>query len=217
MSRVLVSKIITSIGEAISKFMSIGDVHGDINTVEGLPPAFKDVNKHIPTVCEALTAAQGHIRDRKEDRISTEMTSTVEECKIKATRLAALFLNVVPQETDDRVKFYHIAVRQLGERSRVETLMKDAMEAIKVLLTVDDEMKEATKSQLKKLVEALQEVSAIPQSLQDESSSQGSGINNYGSGPQNVNTGSAPQYNNNGNAPQINGGSFNGVNPFSQK
>ncbi|OTA01684.1 hypothetical protein A9Z42_0020180 [Trichoderma parareesei] len=140
------------------------------------------------------------------------MKPSVEGCKDKATNLAVLFTKVVPRAADERMECYRLAVRELGERSRVETLMKDAIEDVRDLLMVDDEMQATTGSYLEELSEALKVVSAIPPSLQDESSSLG--IYNYGSGPQNVNTGTGPQNNNNGSGAQINGGSFHGINPF---
>ncbi|KAK1241852.1 hypothetical protein MKX07_007675 [Trichoderma sp. CBMAI-0711] len=196
-------EVIALIGDSTSKFQSINEIHGDIESIEGLLSAFKNVGRHIPVVCKALEAAKQHIRQKKDDGTCAEMKPSVEGCKDKATNLAVLFTKVVPRAADERMECYRLAVRELGERSRVETLMKDAMEDVQNLLTVDEEMQAATGSYLEELSEALKVVSAIPPSLQDESSSLG--IYNYGSGPQNVNTGTGPQNNNNGSGAQING------------
>jgi hypothetical protein len=114
-------EVIAPIGDSTSKLKSINKIHGDIESVEGLLPAFKDVSKHIPVVCEALKAAKQHIQQRKDDSTCAEMKPSVEGCKGKATNLAVLFTKVVPRTADERVECYRLAVRELGERSRVET------------------------------------------------------------------------------------------------
>lgn len=138
------------------------------------------------------------------------MKAIAKECQRKADCLKKLFSKVIP--SDNKMECYRMAVREIDNKSHVETFMRDAMEDVKLLLTVDDEMQLATKSHLELLIISMEKVSAIPQSLQDESPALG--IHNYGSGPQNVNTGSGPQNNNNDKGIQVNGGTFHGINPF---
>ncbi|RYO79301.1 hypothetical protein DL764_010030 [Monosporascus ibericus] len=189
---------------------SVEEVHGDVGDAESLPPAFQEVAKHLQVVCDALETAQKQIRQRKDDGACAEMKPSLEECKGKAARLEKLFLTVVTSAAAQRMERYREAVREMGKGNRVETLMEDIMKDVKLLLTVDDEMKAAAESQLGALVEAMKEVSAIPPSLQDESPA--SGINNFGSGPQNVNAGNGIQNNSNGPGQQFINGTFHGFN-----
>lgn len=137
-----------------------------------------------------------------------------ENCEGKVARLKTLFVEVVPTRAAQRVERYRTTVRELGAGSRVETLMKSAMEDVISLLTVDKDLKLAAEPHLEKLAEAKKKVSEIPPSLPDESSAQG--IHNYGPGPQNVHTGVGPQNNNNGDGFQITGGTWDGT-TFPQK
>jgi hypothetical protein len=222
----LATEVATVIKAVLSTFENINDIYQDSTNAESipaakfeslppsdaesLPPAFHDVEKHVPTVCGILQVIREHIRKRKDDSTCAGMKSIAEECKNKADRLEELFSKVIPSGM--KMESYRMAVREMDNKSRVEDLMKDAMKSIKLLLTVDEEIQLATKSQLELLVKSIKEVSAIPQSLQDESPALG--IHNYGSGPQNVNTGSGPQNNNNDKGIQVNGGTFHNVNPF---
>ncbi|RYP06063.1 hypothetical protein DL765_009635 [Monosporascus sp. GIB2] len=192
----------------ISTLKSIEEIHSDLSDAESLPPAFQAVAKHLQVVYRALKTAQKQIRHRKDDSTCGEMKPSVAESKDKAARLEELFRRVVPSAAAQRVERYREAVREMGKGNRVETLMKDIMEDVQLLLTVDDEMRAAAESQLGVLVEAMKEVSAIPPSLQDESPA--SGINNFGSGPQNVNTGNGTQNNSNGPGQQFINGTFHG-------
>ncbi|KAL5610682.1 hypothetical protein FOBRF1_006799 [Fusarium oxysporum] len=206
------TQVLALIRATISILKSAEEVHGDADDAKSLPPAFHDVAKHLQVVCDALDIAQKQIRQRKDDSACAETKPSVEECKGKAARLENLFLKVVPSAAAETTERYREAVRELGKGSRVETLMKGIMEDVHLLLTVDDEMKAAAESQLRSLVEAMKEVSAIPPSLQDESPA--FGIHNYGSGPQNVVMGNGPQHNNNGQGQQFIDSTFHGVDPF---
>lgn len=208
----IATEVISLVRATMSKFESIGDIYGDVGNAEGLPPAFHGVGKHVSTVYHALKMSKEQILRRKDDSTCAGMMSSVEECKRKAESLEKLFSKVVPSAADEKMEIYRRTVRELGNESRVETLMRDAMEDAKLLLSVDDEMQLATKSQLELLVKSIEEVSAIPQSLQDEGPALN--IQNYGSGPQNVSASGGPQNNNNGLGIQVNGGTFHNVNPF---
>ncbi|KAL7894196.1 hypothetical protein HDV63DRAFT_390042 [Trichoderma sp. SZMC 28014] len=214
----LATEVAALIRAALSAFQSVGEIYADAanteslppSNAESLPPAFHDVGKHVKTVCEVLEEIRKHVRERKDDGTCAEMKSIAEKCKPKAECVEKLFSKVIP--SDRKMECYRMVVRDMGNDSRIEDLMMDAMKTMKQLLTIDDEMQLATKLQLELLVSSMKEVSAIPQSLQDESPALG--IHNYGSGPQNVNTGSGPQNNNNDKGIQVNGGTFHNVNPF---
>ncbi|GFP58958.1 hypothetical protein TASIC1_0011032500 [Trichoderma asperellum] len=206
------TEVVSLVRATMSKLESVGDIYGDTDNAEGLPPAFHEVGKHVSTVYHALKMSKEQILQRKDDSSCAEMKPSAEDCKRKADCLEKLFSKVVPSAANEKMENYRMAVRELGNESRVETLMRDAMEDVKLLLTVDDEMQLATKSQLELLVKSIEEVSAIPQSLQDESPTLS--IQNNGSGPQNVCTGNGPQNNNNGLGMQVNGGTFHNINPF---
>lgn len=211
-------EVASLVNDTTSKFEYINKIylaavnaeHHPTASAEGLPHAFHDVGKHVPTVRNALKAIEDHIWQRQDDKTCTGMKAVAEECEYKVNCLKKLFSKVIP--SDKKVECYRMTVREIGNESRVEDLMKGAMQDVKLLLTVDDEMQAATKSHLEELIKSMEEVSAIPQSLQDESPALG--IHNYGSGPQNVHTGSGPQNNNNDKGIQVNGGTFHNVNPF---
>ncbi|PNP41479.1 hypothetical protein TGAMA5MH_06579 [Trichoderma gamsii] len=218
MPGLLATEVATLIKASLSAFENISEIYGDtanteslpLSNAESLPPAFHDVGKHVPTVCEVLQEIRKRVRERKDDSTCAGMKSIAEECKRKADCVEKLFSKVIP--SDKKMECYRTAVREMGNESRIEDLMKDAMKDIQLLLTIDEEMQLATKSYLELLIKSMKEVSAIPQSLQDEGPALG--FHNYGSGPQNVNTGSGPQNNNNDKGIQVNGGTFNNVNPF---
>ncbi|ETS77350.1 hypothetical protein PFICI_11224 [Pestalotiopsis fici W106-1] len=165
----------------------------DLMNLENLPIAFLEVGK--------------------DDSIYEDAIPLVGECKAKADRLEQLFSRVVPSPPIQRLEVYRGTVRELGRGNRVETLLKSIMEDIKVLLLFDKDMKSALENQVQALVEAIQKVAAIPPSLPDET--EGSSINNYGTGFHNVNTGTGPQNNNNASGQQFIGGTFSGFNPSS--
>ncbi|RYP60262.1 hypothetical protein DL770_010027 [Monosporascus sp. CRB-9-2] len=194
----------------ISSLRFAKKVHDNANDTKTLPPAFQGVAKHLEVVCEALETAQKQIEQGKDDNICREMKPRVADCNDKATCLQRLFVKVVPWTAAQRVERYREALREIGKGNRVETLIKDIMEDVRLLLTVDDEIRVAAESQLGRLVEAMREVSAIPPALQDESPA--SGINNFGSGLQNVNTGNGSQHNNSGLGQQFIGSTFHGFN-----
>lgn len=214
----LAAEVVSLVNDTVSKFEYISKIYSaaikaennPTANAEDLPSAFHDVGKHVPIVRDALKAIEDHIWQRQDDKTCTGMKTIAEECEGKADCLKKLFSKVVP--SDKKMESYRMAVRDLDNKNRVEDLMKDAMQDVKLLLTVDDEMQLATKSHIELLDKSMEEVSAIPQSLQDESPALG--IHNYGSGPQNVNTGSGPQNNNNDKGIQVNGGTFTNVNPF---
>lgn len=214
----LAAEVVSLVNDTVSKFEYISKIYSvaikaennPTANAEDLPSAFHDVGKHVPTVRDALKAIEDHIWQRQDDKTCTGMKTIAEECEGKADCLKKLFSKVVP--SDKKMESYRMAVRETDNKSRVEDLMKDAMQDVKLLLTVDGEMQMATNSHLELLDKSMEEVSAIPQSLQDESPALG--IHNYGSGPQNVNTGSGPQNNNNDKGIQVNGGTFHNVNPF---
>lgn len=206
------TEVASLVRATMSKLESVGDIYGDTDNTEGLPAAFHDVGKHVSTVYHALKMSKEQIMQRKDDRSCVEMKPSAEDCKRKADCLEKLFSKVVTSAANKKMENYRMVVRKLGNESRVETLMRDAMEDVRLLLTVDDEMQLATKSQLDLLVKSIEEVSAIPQSLQDEGPTLS--IQNNGSGPQNISTGNGPQNNNNGLGVQVNGGTFHNMNPF---
>lgn len=175
---------------------------------ENLPPAFHDVGKHVPVVCDILEVVREHTRERNDDSTCAEMKCYAEECKGKADCLEKLFSKVIGSAADKKIECYRAFVRGMDDESRVEDLMMDAMESIKLLLTIDEQMQEATKPQLELLIKSMKEVSAIPQSLQDESENTATRIHNHGAGPQNVHTGRGAQNNNNGTGMQMNGGAY---------
>lgn len=178
-------------------------------SAEGLPHEFDEVGKHVPTVRGALEAISENI-SQQNDQTCTEMKDIAADCNRKTGCLKKLFSTVIP--SNKKMESYRKAVHEIENKSRVEEFMKGVMQDVKLLLTIDGDMKLATEKHLQLLEEAIKEVSAIESSLQDESPSLG--FYNYGPGPQNNNTGSGPQNNNNGEGIQITGGNFTGVDPF---
>ncbi|KAL7946933.1 hypothetical protein V8C42DRAFT_319209 [Trichoderma barbatum] len=169
------------------------------------------MREHIPIIRSALRTVREQIQLRKDDTTCTNMKVSVEGCKLKATHLAELYLEVVSLAADARVEHYRKAVREQGEMGHVETLMKKAMGDVRLLLTVDEKMEAATKPQFEMLSEAINKIPAILPTLKDERPA--IDIRNLGGGPQNVHTGTGAQHNNNGSGPQINGGTGTWHNP----
>jgi len=206
------AEVIGLISGTIAIINAVTKVYDAVTDASGLPEAFRDVAQRLPLIKDTLQTALAHLNTSSRDnRFYQAMMPVVDGCKDKATRLEKIFLKVIPQADSPRSERYVLAVRTLGKGSRVESLMKGMLEDLQ-LLAGNRMMKLATEAQLGELAKAAEEVSAIPPSLLVEDPA--SGIHNYGSGPQNVNTGSGSQLNNNGGQLFV-GGTFTGPFNFS--
>lgn len=191
MSAAQASQIVGSINSITSTLDTTAEVYANIKDGEDLPQAFHEVAKRIQLIVHTLQIAKKHIlKSTPDEKSCKEMKPTMERCKDKALRLEDIFHQVVPQGSTPRPERYRLAVTELGKGNRVEALMKGMLGDVK-LLAGNQAVKAVTKAEVEKLVKAIEEMSAMPPSLSEDTP--GNSINNYGSGTVNANTGEGTQ------------------------
>lgn len=177
----------------------------------GLPRAFREVSVRMPLVLEILSKAEGQLKNGKVKESTCQAVRPVmEQCKLKAEKLSALFKEVLPGEDASRFERYQKAARTLGKGGRVEELMMGILTDIQ-LLAENRSMGAATEEQFEQLLSAMEEIKKLDPSLPEESSSVN--VSHTGSGHNLVAAGSATQPVNFGSGPLNNwtsaGGAFN--------
>jgi alkaline phosphatase len=180
-------------------------IYDAANDAEGLPGAFREVAAKLPVVIDILDNAKACMhRPEMDANTCKAMKEIFESCTVKAKQLEDIFQKVVPKDGEQRLVRYWKAARTVGKGGRVEHLMEAILKSLD-LLGNSLQFAAAIKT---KLEMAIAEVSAIPPSLPDNFEDMSGGINNLGSGPQNVNSGSGSQTNNtnSGSGSQIIGG-----------
>jgi hypothetical protein len=196
---ILVLGVISSV---ITVVETIVKIYNDVKEADGIPATFREAARRLPLVRDTLRIAESRIHDRSLDEEGCRaIKPTVEECKDKALRLELVFRKVMPQGEFSRLERYRIAIRALGQESKVETLMTAMLGDVQ-LLAQNHAVKAATEAQVGMLAKAIEELAAMPPSMAEEAVEKSS-ISNYGSGTQNVNTGAGSQNNNTGGGRQF--------------
>ncbi|OCL03965.1 hypothetical protein AOQ84DRAFT_226702 [Glonium stellatum] len=161
----LITRLISGIISIVDATRRVYDVTKD---KEGLPQAFREVAQRLPLVYDTLQTAKTRIEgSHLDNETSKAIGPIVEACGGKVKKLNKLFQEVIPQEDDSRANRYFKAVHILGKGSQVEALMKGILQDLQ-LLTSNYEMKTSTEHQVKELVKAIAEVSAIPSSVLEQ-------------------------------------------------
>lgn len=175
----LISATITIVDGATQVYQAAGNV-------KGLPEAFGEVDKRLPLVQDILRRAKESVeRGDVDNQTCKAVEPVITSCKQKADKLHHLFQEVLPAQGASRKERYLKAIKTLGKGNRVEQLMKGTLEDVQ-LLTGDRGMMTATSADIDRLVEAVQEISALPPSLDDHllDSPASISMNYHGSGPQ---------------------------------
>ncbi|KAF4947314.1 hypothetical protein FSARC_14009 [Fusarium sarcochroum] len=146
-----------------------------IRDFQGLPNAFEEVAQNLPLVKETLEIAHRQVQQNNPDVTEKRaIEPIIKGCQDKAEALNNIFQKIQKkkeqnEETKDwsrLSKFYHNVVVSMGKGHRVETLMGDMMNKLKVL-AVHQMFQAATQIQIEKLEKAIKELSQVEPSLPD--------------------------------------------------
>ncbi|KAK7177915.1 hypothetical protein PSPO01_16039 [Paraphaeosphaeria sporulosa] len=107
------------------------------------------------------------MKDNVDEGSCKAMKPIIAACGDKAGALQKIFNRALPNPTASRAERYWNAVKTSGKGDRVELLMKGMLEDVQ-LLASDYVVQTATQSDMEELSAAIQEVSAIPPSIDDE-------------------------------------------------
>lgn len=134
---------------------------------KGQPKEFRSIAAKFPLVLEILRNAEDEAqRTQLDDGARNEAESNIKACKEKAEALNKIFRAVLREDDDNWLERYKKAVVGLSKGKRAEELMKEIMEHIE-LVTCDKLMGTATRAQIEKLQEAIQEMLDMPSSISD--------------------------------------------------
>ena len=197
------------IRDTLSNLQGISDYYSKhSNEAEDLPEAFHGVAKFLPPAQDALQSIKACI-DKKAtdsspvaDALALDKEATY-EIRGKTSRLYDIFSEVMPPTNRSRRDRY----QQKAKGEGVEVLMMGILRGIRGIA----QEPVVSREQITALEKALDEVSKIPRSLEEDRSAHS--FYNYGSGPQSVQLGDGDQNVNSGPGVQFNHGHYHsGVN-----
>ena len=175
---------------------------------DGQPKEFRSIVAKFPLILEILETAK---KDEAERSLNESGRSKAEDnirtCTEKIEALKKIFAAVLRHDDDNWLERYKKAIIGLSKGKRAEELMREIMEHIE-LVTCDKLMGTATRTQIEKLQEAIQEMLDMPSSISDDDrpiiqNHTGSGHNNNISNRStNNNTSTGVQQVNNGGGTQ---------------
>ncbi|OAL48442.1 SesA protein [Pyrenochaeta sp. DS3sAY3a] len=190
----LIIGLVSGVIAIVDGIKKVYDAAGD---AEGLPAAFRSVAERLPLIRETLKVVEEQLRTATMDKDSyAAIKSSVERAKVKAEQLDTIFEKCVPSADSSRYDRYVAALRTLGKGHKVEILMKELLESVQDIAN-HRAITAVTAEHITKLVEAINNVSAIEPSVSDETID-GSGIGKY------VHTGTGDLYSAEGHAEQYN-------------
>ncbi|WYZ43988.1 hypothetical protein EsH8_VII_000424 [Colletotrichum jinshuiense] len=198
------SQVTRSIRDAVTAIGNTEEVYASLEDGADLPNAFHEVAKALPTAQEALTSIKSYISKNKpkpgpenedDKSVAKKEKEAAEKVQTRAEKLYNIFDAVIPPGDGPRVARYRSAASKGG---RVEVLMKEILDGILVIAKPPA----VTQDQVNSLKDALQAVSKIPPSLDDEAANS---FNNYGTGPQSIHLGHGDQNINTGSGMMFNG------------
>ncbi|KAF4990846.1 hypothetical protein FGRMN_8227 [Fusarium graminum] len=165
---------------------AILSTYNKIRDVKGLPKAFEEVAQNLPLAKETLEIAQRQLQQNNPtDNERRVVEPIIKSCQEKIEALNLIFTKIEKKKEQDAdgkdwstlLKFYHNVVVPMGKAHRVETLMSDMMNKLRVL-AIHQTFKTAARPQIEKLEEAIEELSQVEPSLPDsEFETSGSNIN----------------------------------------
>jgi len=202
--------VIGLISGTIAIIEAVKEVYDAAKDVKGLPEDFRAVAQKLPLVNYNLRLIEGKIKESSLDEESCDaMELIITTCEEKATRLRVIFAKCIPDAKASTIQRYRKALHTLGKDRQVEVLMKGILEDVQ-LLAGNSAIKSATGESIKKLQEAIDEISAIKSSVADDEYGKGAFVNtNYGGKQFNNNNLNGTQTNN--NAETINQGMGNNI------
>lgn len=155
-----------------------------IQTIRNLPEAFKAVEKRVPLVREILNAAKQALVLKKKVVIDNSILETMKRCQSALEKLLGILKKIEDMKgsydtsKDSQNKFteiYKAALVSIGKLTKahlVENLMREIMTDLKAMATYSTFNLSA---QVKRLEDALVELSKVNQSLEDSNFIEGAG------------------------------------------
>ena len=186
------------VGDLASSIVAVLDtvtnLYSGVKDAGDVPGALRDSSQLLPTIQDALRAFQTHVRtDNEDDEACRETQPILRRCLERALHLETVFRKVTPHASTPRHARYLLITQAPGKDSRVETLVKEMLEDVK-LLAESLAAKPGMETEVEKLAKAIESVLTLTLLTLEDAS--GGSVNNYGSGTTNANTGSGNQYNN---------------------
>jgi hypothetical protein len=194
----------------ITIIQTISSTYNAIQSLKGLPKAFKEVGQELPLVEETLELVRCHLQTPNIDESAQKaIEPIIKSCQEKTNALNEIFKEIDKRKKNDKeakdwadfVSSYRTAMLRMGKAHRVEVLMKGILDGLRGLAT-HQLFTLATKAQVDKLEDAIKKLSKVEPSLPDSDfesnspsftqnvSADGDGkmFNSVG-GPQNINFG----------------------------
>lgn len=170
---IAVAGVISSIIAIVGGIKQVVDAASE---VEGLPKAFRQVSNKLPLVGDILDAAKYNFEADDVSGVERSVARIVDDCKDKWKTLNDLFDKVIPEEKASRMERYSKAVKTLGRRGKVESLMKGILDDIQLLASIKTmstthevkDIKTVTAAQEEKVARAITDVAAWPLSVPDD-------------------------------------------------
>ena len=192
------------VGGLASSIVAVLDVitnlYGDVKDASDMPEALRNSAQLLPTIQDALRAFQTHVRTNSEDdEACRERQPILRRCLERALQLETVFRRVTPHASTSRHARYLLIAHAPGKDSRVETLVKEMLEDVK-LVAESPAVKSDMEAEVEKLAKASERVLTL--ALPTPEDALGGSVNNYGSGTTNANTGSGTANNHSGSGQQ---------------
>ncbi|KAK6360741.1 hypothetical protein TWF730_006866 [Orbilia blumenaviensis] len=126
-----VASSIIGIAEGINKVVQAA------SDAEGLPKVFRRAQTKLEIISDILDATTEAFKNKPPDTgVESTVQKTVANCRESWKKLEGLFEKVIPEEDSTRMERYRKAAKILGKGSKVETLLKDLMENVRLLGTL---------------------------------------------------------------------------------
>lgn len=160
---------------------AISAIYKNIQHVKGLPKAFQEVGQNLGLVEETLALVKQVLGEDKGDESASEAIKRVlEGCHEKAESLKNIFEKINEKKMTERnakewsaiANFYRTMVLRLGKAHRVETLMQDILDGVKVL-AMNQVFRTASQEQIDRLESATKKLSEVEPSIKESDFEQG--------------------------------------------
>lgn len=172
----------------VAVLKTVAKLYSDIEDAGDIPGALRDSSQLLPTIRDALQTFRTHTSTYcGDDEACRETQAILRRCLERALQLETVFRRVSPHASTPGHVRYLLSAPAPGKDSRVETLVKDMLEDVK-LLAESPAVRPGMEAEVEKLAKATKSVFTLtPPTLKNAS---GELINNCGSGTINANTGS---------------------------
>ncbi|OHW92213.1 hypothetical protein CSPAE12_09224 [Colletotrichum incanum] len=161
----------------ITVIQSLLAAYDTIKNIKDLPKAFAEVGRSLPLVKETLDLAQQALNsDKPDENVKSAIQPALTECLKRAKTIKDIFNEIEPGNQQDKgvkewsafARFYRTKVIPFGKAHKVEALMQDILNKLKVL-AIHHGFKVHAESlgQIEKLENAIKSLAEVEPSLPD--------------------------------------------------